>query len=440
MAGFLKAGTSSKNISPKKGIALAGYPHHQRYNTGIHDPLYATCIYLDNGEEKLAIVSLDLLFFSKKYVNYVREKASKLTGIPEKNIIITCTHTHSGPWASGMLDIEALEKGYKPDPDYISFLIEKIVSVICDACKNTFDARIGFQKGYCGKEHGIGGNRRDPSGPSDPEVCVMAVQDLSGLWRACIVGYALHPTVLHEDNTLVSADYPGSIRKYLSRKMPGMNVLFLQGASGNQSTRYFRNSQTFEEAERIGAQIGREAKTVIDSLKLQNSAKIFVNSTELDISIREFPSLEEATKAVEEAKEIYEKLKESGAPYIDIQNANLKLLGAEDILGYVQMLENGKKIDILEDEIPAELTVIGIGDARIACVPGEIFVEFGLDIKEKSPYKNTFVVELANGCLPGYVYTKEALEYGGYETDTSMLSPETGYAFVKTILSMLDKK
>ncbi len=252
--------------------------------------------------------------------------------------------------------------------------------------------------------------------------------------------YALHPTVLHEENTLVSADYPAYIREYLAGEMPGMNLLFMQGTSGDQSTRYFRSAQTFEEAERIGTQIGKEVKRVIESTGFHDNSKIFVNSTEIDIKLRTFPTLEEAWEAVCEAKERHENLKKSGAPYIDVQNAYLKLLGAEDMLGYTKLLKEGEKIDILDDEVPAEVQVIGIGDVRIVCLPGEIFVEFGLDIKRRSPYKNTFVVELANGCLPGYVYTKDALETGGYETDTSMLAPETGYVFVEKALELLDKE
>lgn len=434
---LLKAGTGIVDISPKKGIELGGYPHHPRYNTGIHDPLYASCIYLSNQKLQLVLVSLDLLFYSKKYVRKVRQRISKLTGIPSLNIMVSCTHTHSSPWASGRLDKEALEKGLTPDPEYLQELEDKLVSLVVNAYNNTFDAKIGAKKGYCGKEKGVGGNRRDPNGPADPEVCVLGIQDTKGTWRACLVNYALHPTVLHADNTLVSADYPGYIRKFLSREKPEMITLFMQGTSGNQSTRYFRKGQTFEEAERIGTEIGKEANRVLNSMKMANSAQLLVKSAEVNVKIREFPTIKEAEKAVHEAKEKYNNLKATNAPYIEVQNANLKLLGAEDLLGYILMLEKSQKIELLEDEVPVEIQVIGIGDTRIVGLQGELFVEFGLEIKNKSPFEKTFVVELANGCLPGYVYTKEALESGGYETDTSMLAPETGYRFAETALKLL---
>ncbi len=249
---MLIAGTSITEISPKKGIELAGYPHFPRHNTGVNDPLFASCIYLDNGEEKVAVLAMDLLFFSRKYVKKVRKKINEKTSIPKKNIFISVSHTHSGPWASGRLDLEALENGLDLDKDYIDELENKIVKLVVRAYSDTFNASIGSGYAICGANYGIGGNRRDPEGPSDPEVWVVALKDSDNISRATIVKYALHPTVLHEDSSLVSADYPGYIRKYLSQKKPALNLLFMQGTSGDQSTRYFRKGQSFTEAKRVG--------------------------------------------------------------------------------------------------------------------------------------------------------------------------------------------
>ena len=105
---MLRAGTSIIDISPKKGIELAGYPHFPRYNTGVHEPLYAGCVYLDDGKEKIVIIAMDILFFSREYVKAVRKEISKKTFIPEGNIFISASHTHSGPWAAGRLDLKAL--------------------------------------------------------------------------------------------------------------------------------------------------------------------------------------------------------------------------------------------------------------------------------------------------------------------------------------------
>lgn len=434
---MLKAGTAIIEISPKEGIELGGYPHFPRYNTGIHDQLYASCVYLDNGKEKIAIIAMDLLFFSRKYVKEVRKSISKETSIPQGNIFISVSHTHSGPWTAGRLDMEALEEGLDVDEDYIDELKDKLTDLVIQAHNNTFDACIGSGFTVCGKEKGIGGNRRDPEGPDDPKVWIIAVKDKSNTLRAAVVKYALHPTVIHEDSTLVTADYPGYIRKYLMQKIPGMNLLFMQGTSGDQSSRYFRKGQDFNEAQRIGYAIGGSAERVLKNIKFEKEINLKVLSKEIDLPLIEFSTEEDAKAFAEKTKSEWERLKREGAPYIEVQNANLKNLGAENTLGYIKLKKINMPISLEVDELPAEVQVLVIGDTRIIGLPGEIFVEFGLDIQRRSPFKKNVVAELANGCLPGYVCTKEAVRQGGYEVGASLLSEKAGEILVETALELL---
>jgi hypothetical protein len=434
---MLKAGTSIVDISPEKRVELAGYPHFPRYNTGIHDPLYASCLFLDNGKEKIVVIAMDLLFFSRKYVKKIRNRIQKETPIPGGNIFISVSHTHSGPWAAGRLDMEALEKGQDVDKEYVEDLKRKIVRLVIDAFSNAFEASIGSGFVICGKEKGIGGNRRNPEGPADPKLWTVAVKDKNNALKAVMTKYALHPTVIHEDSNLVTADYPGYMRKFLKQKEPGMNLLFLQGTSGDQSTRYFRQRQDFDEAKRIGDIIGQCAYSGIKGLDFEEEIDIKVVSEEIDLPLKKLPLEEEAKNVAQKTKAEWERLKKEGAPYIEIQNANLKNLGAENTLGYIRLKNKGIPISLEEDELPAEVQVLAIGDTRIVGIPGEIFVEFGLDIQKRSPYKKTIVVELVNGCLPGYVCTKDAIREGGYEAGASMLSEEAGEVLMETALKLL---
>jgi hypothetical protein len=433
----LRAGVSIADISPGPGIELAGYPHHPRHNRGIHDPLFAACLCLDDGSTRLAIVSMDIVMYSKKYVNSVRDKAARRTNIPAKNIMICCSHTHSGPWASGRLDMEALEQGLKPDSDYVSDLGKTLVSLISEAYGNIFEARIGVEKGFCGREQGVGGNRRDPYGIADPEVWTIGVQDREGNWKACLVKYTLHPTFLHSESFLVSADYPGYIRKYLASTKPGMIFMFAQGPSGNQSPRYFRSGKTFAEAERVGTAIGVEADRVLDDMELFTDLPLQVKSIEIDVDIKKLPDKKSAETAVERTKRVWKQVKTAGAPERDVWNAELNFLGAEDTLAYVLLHERGKVLELLRDETPVEIQIIGIGDSRVVGLQGEIFVEFGMTIQYRAPFIKTFVVELANGCLPGYAATAKAHAEGGYETGTSLLTARTGEWFVEAALKLL---
>ncbi len=432
----IKAGVEVRDISPKKGLPLGGYPHYPRHNTGVHDPLHAGCLYFSDGSNEIAIAAMDILFFSKKYAAMVRQRVQEQCGIPAGAIMISCAHTHSGPWAAGGIDDETLFDN--EDMDYVNGLMDKLVDGIVKAKQGAFDAKVAVTKGYCGPEQGIGGNRRDPKGPADTDVCTIAIKDMEDVVRGIYVNYALHPTVIHEDSTAVTADFPGYTRMYLKEAYPQAGLAYAQGASGNQSTRYFRQGQDFNEAKRIGDEIGKAAAKAIEEAKYETELKVCAVSDTLQIKTRPIPPIEQLEADVEKYGKIYEELKADGAPYLDVQNANLKHLGAEDFLGLATTYAKGE-LRLYNEENPAEVQVLCLGENRIVGMPGEVFVDFALDIKKRSPYINTFVTTLANGCLPGYVCTKESYALGGYETGASLLNPDFGYDIVDKALELLDK-
>ena len=226
---------------------------------------------------------------------------------------------------------------------------------------------------------------------------------------------------------------------YLKQAYPQAGLAYAQGASGNQSTRYFRQGQDFGEAKRIGDEVGKAAQEAIEEAEYKTDLKVCAVSDSLEIKTRPTPPTEQLEADVEKFNKIYEELKAKGAPYIDVQNANLKHLGAEDFLGLATTYANGE-LRLYNEENPAEVQVLCIGDSRIVGMPGEVFVDFALDIKKRSPYKNTFVATLANGCLPGYVCTRESYALGGYETGASLLHPDFGYDIVEKALELLGKQ
>lgn len=113
-----------------------------------------------------------------------------------------------------------------------------------------------------------------------------------------------------------------------------------------------------------------------------------------------------------------------------MRNAELALFGAEDTLAFAKGYRS--------TEFPCEVQCVRLGDLAIVTTQGEMFVEFALEIKEKSPAEKTFVFTVSNGNLPGYIYTKQAGEEGGYEVGDSMLAAEAGDEVVKTALALLN--
>ncbi len=442
---MLKAAMTRVDITPPKGLELAGYPHYPRYNEGHHDPLYAACMYLNNGEQEVAMVTLDLLFFSKKHVQEVRRQVENVCGIPGNHIMISCSHTHSGPWASGRLDIESLEAGKEQPKEYVESLIANITAIIAQARKSAFEAQFTYGTALCGAESGVGGNRRIPGGPHDPMVSVMAIRDRENKIRGMMVNYTLHPTFIHEWSNVCTADYPCYLKMQLEEMEPDVIVGFTQGTSGNQSSRYYRQGESYDEAERVGRLLGKAAHKVLDKAAWQQDIVIAVATDTQQIELRDFGTEEELREkvAIDEAnyKELYAKYGDSKnrEEYYLWQNANLKLLGSEDQLGYILMQKKGVKIELLEDEVPAQVQVFRLGGCCVIGIPGEAFVEFGLYLKAMAGYGTVIVNELTGGCLPGYMYTPESLVTGGYETDTSMLSEEFGIKLMQKALDAARK-
>ena len=437
---MIKAAMKRADITPPKGLELAGYPHYPRYNEGFHDPLYAACMYLNNGQQEVAMVTLDLLFFSKKHVTEVRRRVEEKCGIPGSHVMISCSHTHSGPWASGRLDIESLEAGKEQPHEYVEFLIATITDLVAQSQANAFTAAFTYGTQLCGAESGVGGNRRLPGGPHDPLVSIMAIKDAEDKLRGMIVNYTLHPTFIHEWSNVCTADYPGYLKKEIEEKNPDCLVGFTQGTSGNQSSRYYRQGESYDEAERVGRILGKAALKALENAQWITDMPIAVASAQQELKLRDFGTEEElrAKVAEDEAnyKYLYGKYGKSTNrdEYYLWQNANLKLLGSEDQLGYIIMRNKGTKIELLEDEGPAETLVFRLGGCCVIGVPGEAFVEYGLYLKAMAGFGTVIVNELTGGVLPGYMYTPESLVTGGYETDTSMLDEEFGMNLMNAAL------
>mgnify|MGYP004732403529 CR=1 FL=1 len=421
---MLKIGMSLVDISPKKGVQLTGYPHCPRPNEGIHDPLYAACMFIDNGEKKVAIVTADLLHFSKEFVRELRGKF-------DFPILATCSHTHCGPLIGVVHDFEYAE-GIRRDDDYGRELMEKVTAIVKEASENTFDGSIGTYVGHCGAEQGIGGNRRERGGIADPSVNIIAAKDADGKIRGILLNYALHPTYLHAENVLVTADYPGYIRRYFGFACPDAIFMFAQGTSGNQSSRYHRVGQNFEESCRAGTTIAVEIFHCLDKIDFKDSIDIDYKSIEIDLPRKEYPPREEAHAAMIKAQERFESLK--NADYITMRNAELDMFGAEDIY-YLSVEADGGYVD---PDLPCEIQKLVLGDTAILGTQGELFVEYGLAIKKASKYEKTFVFELSTAALPGYIYTPDAVNDGGYEVGNSTFTPDAGAAIVSAATELLN--
>src|SRR5713226_8685340 len=256
-----RAGVSRVDITPPAGHVMGGYSERKLPATRTHDPLYATVLVIESGENSLALVTCDLRSFVSTRVG---ELARQKYGI--KTTIISVSHTHSGP-----LTWEKRTPWYTEAED-------KMVDAIGKAKAGAFPATLETSAGHTY----LGFNRRKvvdgrttmwwrnaeklPSHPLDPAVNVLLAKDGSGKTRAVLVNFACHPSVLGPDNLQYSADYPGAMKRYVESQIPGATCLFVQGGAGDINP--YRDKEPvagegFQAVEEMGQALGKYVVSIL---------------------------------------------------------------------------------------------------------------------------------------------------------------------------------
>ena len=430
----LKAGVATIDITPSKPLFLVGYPHVPRTSTGVHDSLCAAALCLDDGRDAVISIAVDNLFVTHPIADLCRAGISHATGVPISNILISVTHTHSGPSTADILAWRDDPTVPPPDAEYVQRFRTGIIEAGTTAHARRTDAvaAITTANGL-----GVGGNRHAPDGPADPEVGLIYLKTKTDDRPLALqMIYCMHPTVMHEDSKLISGDFPAYARQHIRESIGGLDILYHTGPSGNQSPRYHVSGQTFAEAERLGRKLGA---AVLDSLnRLQDaefSDDLPLAGTRRFVQLppREFCSVPEAQELLEEAYADYERLKRENAGHGPIRTAECTTFGAEERVTLAQAQADGTVQAIRKAYSPTEVQVLRIGPAVLVGLRGECFVEYDLDIKLRAPVQ-AFVISLANGELQGYIVTPEAT---GYEAGLSFFMPEAGQLMADATVELI---
>lgn len=432
----LVAGTGRQDITPQNPMTLFGYPHVPRVSTGINDPLYVTSLYLANSPNELLIFSVDLLMLSTSFLNRCRQEISIITGIPRKNIMISCTHTHSGPVCMDVFAFKTDHHVPPADQGYLQMVLSAMIHCALQAKRAAIPALFAWTTT---EVQGVGCNRHDPDGPRDPQASLLLIkQQNSHQLLAVNIVYSMHPTVLHEDSTLISADFPGYTRQALEKTYPGMTVLYQTGPAGNQSPRYHVTSQTFSEAQRIGLLLANTIESSLSNLPdttFLSEPELRAKTAIVSLPKRMFLSSQQAHSNLDSARKLHQKLIAEGAPHGATRTAEVDVFGAEEALSLAIAQENGELDRLFHEYEKAEVQVFQIGPLVLVAFPGELFVEYALEIKKRAK-KHATVISLANGELQGYIVTPGAR---GYEADFSLFLPSAGKILVEKALTIIDQ-
>ncbi|MBL7075765.1 neutral/alkaline non-lysosomal ceramidase N-terminal domain-containing protein [candidate division KSB1 bacterium] len=433
---MLKAGASKLDITPQVGTDLAGYLDREESSQGVHDDLYVKALVLDDGKQKVAIVTCDLLAICRSSVNVVRKAIEEVIGINGDNVMITATHTHSGPATISSLGLGEVNRAW------LNVLHKKMIDVVYDATKNMQQVTIGAGKGKAE----IGVNREgkipsgslilvpNPRGPIDPEVGVVRINDRNENIFALLINFGCHAVVLESDNLLISADFPGYATEMVEKaKNNGVIALFTNGGAGNVNP---KRRGTFEEIAKLGTTLGSEALKVAEQIETTHDGNLDVYKELIKLPLK-VPT----SKDIEETIKDYEgKVKES----VEGKASNLDIKIAKTLLKWAKRTQAVMKQKRMQKNIYIEVQVFIINNIALIGIPGEPFAEFVLEIKNKSKFEYTFVAGYANGYY-GYIPHKNAYRRGGYGVTDAFkyfgfpgaLAPESTVHLSNSILELL---
>jgi hypothetical protein len=439
----LKVGVAVADITPPPGYRMSGY-FSERLSTGMHDPLQAKAMVFNQGDEWAALVICDLVGVPREMSLRVRELASENTGIPASHMIIAATHTHTGPLYFGALrrhfrDLAAAKNGGE-DPheeiDYQGELVTKLVDVIGRA-KNVLapvklesgmasERRLSFNRRFHMKDGSVRFNPGKlnadivrPAGPIDPDVglvMIRAAEDSKPI--AALTVFALHLDTV--GGTEYSADFPCYLERALQEELGGDFVSFFgAGTCGDINhidVSHDRAQKGHEEAERIGLALAETVKAGLPKLKPLGKLSAAFRG-----EIIHAPLQKHSHDEIAQARKDMHKIGTRELPFLEQVKAT-KIVSIANLEA---------------TELPMEVQVLRLSeDLAVVGLPGEIFVELGLAIKQASPFKTTLVIELCNDA-PGYVPTKKAFAEGSYETVNSRVQPGGGEMLVEAAVKLL---
>lgn len=276
----IHVGIGKTDITPPTGTPSAGYAERKGgAMKGTHDPLFAIALFINNGEKKIALCSVDHLGFTYDMVQAITEQVHKQAELSNCEIYIASSHTHSGGGAYLNIPVlgESLAGPYSAE--VTSFYVERTVAAILQASKNQVLAKIGI--GY-GKAENLSKYRgmwpKDVSPLQD--VSVIKVTHLDGTPLAVLFNYPVHPTVLKSQNRLFSSDFVGYARDHLQTILgPNLQPIYFNGAQGDIIPVIFNDEDRFASCANLAKSL---AETVTDIWKNTNTSDTLDIATEKD--------------------------------------------------------------------------------------------------------------------------------------------------------------
>lgn len=435
-AGEFRVGAAQVVITPPVGVPIAG-SYGLRPSSGVLDELYARAIVVERDGAAAAFVGLDVCYTTRPVIMDARKLVEEQCGIAADRVMISATHTHSGPVQTRGDLRDKFTGADKPIAmEYTAGLPALIARAVAEANGKLTPARASahvareestsFNRRYWMKDGTLGwmtARSPDvvrPAGPIDPDVgvCFFEGAGKDGKPLATYFNFAMHPTVV--GGSKFCTDYCGCVARRLAEfKGPEMVTLFANGCCGNINQinpGWPSQGGGLAEAERIGTVLA--AAALRDWPKLRPLKTCAPRARSRMVAL---PRRKVTEEEVADARRVVE------------QNGKKKRT--------IPMMANAVCVlDTFENKdrpLVAEVQAIAFSDdLAIVSLPGEIFVELGLALKKASPFKYTFIAELANGSI-GYIPNRSAYAEGNYEVVSARCAEGGGEMLVDAALKSL---
>jgi len=397
----LRAGAAERDITPPVGYEIQ---HYYRYSIGMHDPLFARCLYLeDDKSSSLAIITLDLIGAYYEACDELRSEIEREIGVG--STLINASHPHSSvalrPRGHSDISNDA-------NSSWNDQALDAILAVVRKAKRHAqpvslragrAPAQVGYNRRVLNEDNGHIYMDVNREGPVVPWVNVLAADSKkTGRPLAVLFEHAAHPVIVPHTSKLISADYPGAAVKRVKEAL-GADViaLFGQGCAGNINGFPFRS--THELADQAGQTLGDAVLKAIESSEPIESDTFSVRSARAMLPSAPLPSEEELEEIVKRNREDPRRMKQ---------------------LSVVRhFLEGDRKAPPKRFDTYA----VAFGDEWcLVTMPLEVFSEYELWIDENAPFKHKMTFAYTNGYEDcGYVAVDDALRMGskgGYEAAT----------------------
>ena len=391
-----KIGTGRTVITPNEPTWMAGYSSRTSPSEGkLHD-LWAKALLLEDARgNRSLLITTDILGVSKDFSDEVRSLINRKYNLNNSQIILSSSHTHSGPVISRALQYiyPMTEQDWKVVDKYTEQLKEKLVELVDQAIKNLQPAHIYTQNGITRFQVNRRNNRENSitpttelKGPNDYAVPVIKIESPDKQLLAVVFGYACHPTTLSIN--MFSGDYAGFAQLELEKRYPGVTAMFFQGAGADQNPLPRR---TVPLAIQYGKQLAATVERVLSEEMPQQESNLITRYSEIDLLIDDPLPTEEL--------QVIAKGSDYQARWANGIISELKTKGH------------------LIKSYPFPVGYWQIGQQKLFILGGESVIAYSVKLKQTYG-EQIFVMSYANDVM-GYIPSEVILEEGGYEGDTS---------------------